>query len=90
MAYVSQAGTPINLSSSAIVSKAGGALIGYHVNSTSSGTIVFKDGTTTGSTAVTGTVTPSTGFNAFPAAFPNGLFVTIGGTLDVTFFFDAG
>ena len=90
MGYVSQSGSPINMTASGIVSKAAGSMIGYHVNSTTSGTIVLRDGTVAGSTAVTGTITPNIGFNAFPAAFPNGCFATIGGTLDVTFFFDAG
>ena len=92
MAYVSQAGTPINLTSSAIVSKAGGALIGYHVNSTAAGTIVFRVGSagTSSGTAVSGTITPSVGFNAFPMEAPGGCHATIGGTLDVTFFIAAG
>lgn len=91
MAYMSQAGTPINLTSSGIISKVAGCLIGYHVNSTSSGTIVFRDGTLSNSTALSGTITPAAGaFQWFPAAMPNGAYATIGGTLDVTFFFDAG
>lgn len=89
MGYVQQAGTPVNLSASGIVSKAGGVMIGYHVNSTTAGTIVLRDGSTSGSTAVTGTITPSTGFQAFPAAFSTGCYATIGGTIDVTFFFEA-
>lgn len=89
MGYVTQAGTPVNLTSSNIVSKAGGVLVGYHVNSTTSGTIVLRNGSTSGSTAVTGTITPSLGFQAFPAAFPTGCYATLGGTIDVTFFFQA-
>ena len=90
MAQVQQAGTPILLAASGIVSKTAGQLIGYHVNSTSSGTIVFFDGTTAAGTAVSGTITPSPGFNAFPASFVGGCFVTLGGTISVTFFFSAG
>jgi hypothetical protein len=90
MAYMSQAGTPINLSSSGIISKVAGSLLGYHVNSTSSGTIVFRDGTLAASAVISGTITPAIGFQWFPAAMPNGAFATIGGTLDVTFFFAAG
>ena len=89
MAQIQQAGTPINLSSSGAVSATSGTLIGYHVNSTSSGTIVFKNGGSAG-TAVSGTITPSVGFNAFPAYFTTSCYATIGGTLDVTFFFAAG
>ncbi len=87
---VQQSGTPINKTSSAIVSSAAGTLLGYHVNSTTSGTIVLRDGILSNSAAVTGTITPLTGFTAFCGSFPNGCFATIGGTLDVTFIFAAG
>lgn len=90
MAHVQQAGTPINKTSSGIVSSAGGTLLGYHVNSTTSGTIVLRSGTLAASTAVTGTITPGTGFTPFCGAFPSGCYATIGGTLDVTFLFAAG
>lgn len=89
MGYVQQAGTPKNLSASGAVSLTAGVLIGYHVNSTTSGTIVLRDGSTSASTAVTGTITPSLGFQAFPAAFPNGCYATLANTIDVTFFFAA-
>ena len=85
MAQVQQAGTPINLTTSGAVSLAPGSLIGYHVNSTSGGTIVFRDGGS-GGTAVSGTITPSAGFNAFPATFTSSCYATISGTIDVTFF----
>jgi hypothetical protein len=89
---VQQGATPVNLTSSGTISKVDGTLIGYHVNSTSSGTIAFKVGAAGASTgtAVSGTITPSTGFNAFPMYAPSGCYATIGGTLDVTFFFAAG
>ena len=87
---IQQSGTPINLSSSGVVSLAGGTMIGYHVNSTTSGTIVIRTGSTSGSTAVTGTITPVPGFQAFPGAFPNGAYATLANTIDVTFFFAAG
>jgi autotransporter-associated beta strand protein len=57
---------------------------------TASGTIVLRNGSTASGTAITGTITPSTGFNCFPAYFTDGAFATIGGTLDVTFIFSAG
>jgi len=87
---VQQGGTPILLSSSGAVSIASGTMIGYHVNSTSSGTIVLRDGSTSGGTAVSGTITPSAGFNDFPAYFPNGCYATLANTISVTFFFAAG
>ena len=52
--------------------------------------MVFRDGILSSSTAITGTITPAIGFQFFPAAMPNGAFVTIGATIDVTFFYDAG
>jgi hypothetical protein len=92
MAQVQQSGTPINLTSTNTISKVDCVLIGYHVNSTSSGTIVFRVGSTGSSsgTVVSGTITPSPGFNAFPMYAPGGCHATIGGTLDVTFFVAAG
>lgn len=89
MAQVQQGGTPTNLTSSGAISLGPGTLIGYHVNSTSAGTIIFKDGGT-GGTALSGTITPGTGFQAFPAYFRTSAFATLGGTIDVTFFFAAG
>lgn len=90
MSQVQQSGTPKNLTGTGAVSLVSGSLIGYHVNSTSSGTIVLSLGGTAGGTAISGTITPSTGFNAFPAYCPGGLYATIANTLDVTFFFAAG
>ena len=89
MSIMQQSGTRVNLTSSGAISTVSGSLIGYHVNSTSSGTIIFKNGGT-GGTALSGTITPSAGFNAFPAYFTASACATIGGTLDVTFFFAAG
>lgn len=50
---------------------------------------VGASGAVTG-TAVSGTITPGTGFTAFPMYAPSGCHVTIANTLDVTFFFAAG
>jgi hypothetical protein len=63
-------------------------LLGFYVCSTSSGTIVLKQGGSSG-TAISGTITPAVGFHAFPAVALGGLHATIGGTLDVTFFYRA-
>jgi hypothetical protein len=90
MAHVNQSGTPVLLSSSGVVSLSGGDMIGYHVNSTTGGTIVIRDGSTSGSSAVSGTITPSIGFQAFPGAFPTGCYATLANTISVTFFFAAG
>lgn len=84
---VNQAGVPINLTSSGALSADRATLIGYHVNSTSGGTIVFRNGGS-GGTAISGTITPVVGFNAFPCVFTSasGGYATISGTIDVTFF----
>lgn len=89
MAHIQQSGTPINLTSSGAVSLAAGSLIGFYVNSTSSGTVVIRNGGATG-TAISGTITPAIGFHVFPAATPSGCYATLGGTINVTFFFAGG
>ena len=92
MAQVKQAGTPKNLTATGTISVVDCAMIGYHVNSTTAGTMVFRIGAAGASTGtvVSGTITPSVGFNAFPMEAPGGCHVTIGGTLDVTIFVAAG
>lgn len=92
MAQIQQAGTPINLSATGTVSKVSGSLIGFYVNSTSSGTLVLRVGSTGSSsgTAITGTITPAVGFHAFPAFAPSGMHATIANTMNVTFLFAAG
>lgn len=61
-------------------------LLGFYVNSTTSGTIVFRDGGS-GGTVLSGTITPAIGFHRYPAIVSGaGLHATVGGTLDVTVF----
>lgn len=63
-----------------------GVLIGFYVNSTTAGTLVLRDGGASG-TVMNGALTPAAGtFHRFPSRFTNGLHVTVGGTIDVTFF----
>lgn len=85
---VSQSGRPVNLSVSGVVSGGPGQLVGIYVNSTSSGTIVVRDGGS-GGTAVSGTITPAVGFHAFPAYFKSGCYLTLANTIDVTAFFNS-
>jgi hypothetical protein len=84
-----QSGTPVNLSGSGAVSLVAGSLLGFYVNSTSSGTLVLRNGGSAG-TAISGTITPAIGWHIFPAHTPSGCYATIGATLDVTLFFAAG
>jgi len=85
-AYGVEGGVPKNLSASGAISLSPGTLLGFYVNSTSSGTIVLKDGGT-GGAALNGTITPAVGFHRFPATFQTSAYATLGGTIDVTFFF---
>lgn len=91
MSQMQMSGVPINLSSSGAIGTTSGSMIGYHVNSTSGGTLVFRNGGS-GGTAVSGTITPIIGFQAFPAYFSSasGGYVTISGTIDITVFWAAG
>lgn len=82
-------GTPINLTASGVVSPVSGTLIGIMINSTSSGTIVLRDGGSSG-TAVTGTITPAIGFLPCYMTFATGCYATIGATINATFVFQAG
>jgi hypothetical protein len=64
-----------------------GAILGFYVNSTSSGTVVLSSVSAAGGagTAFTGTITPAIGWNFFPVVNANGIYCTIGATLNVTF-----
>lgn len=83
---VIQAGTPVNLTASGNVTTKNTTLIGFYVNSTTVGTLQLKKGGS-GGTAIGGVITPTTGWNPYPAVIPGGLYALIAGTaLDVTFF----
>lgn len=74
-----------NKTASGNVKSSQGALLGFYVNSTSSGTIVLYDDAATGTTtAISGTITPAIGWQNFPVAFTNGLNIVIANTLNVT------
>lgn len=87
-----ESGVPINFTSDQIVSKARGTLLGFYVNSTSSGTIViYNDQSAVSANALSGTITPAIGFHRFPAYCPNGCFIAVtGGSGNLTAFFAAG
>ena len=94
MSQAVESGTPINATGTGTVSKVDGTLLGFYVNNTTSGTLVFRIGNAgaggTGSTVVCGTITPAIGWNRYPMYCPGGLHATIANTLDVTFTFAAG
>lgn len=81
-----QVGTANNKSATANVTPNDGCMLGFYVNSTSTGTIQFYDSaTTTTTTALTGPITPAIGWNPLPITFVNGLYAVIGGSaLNVT------
>lgn len=90
MSQIAQSGTPVNLADSGAVSARPGSLLGFYVNSTSSGVINFKDGGT-GGTAITGSITPAIGFQRLPAYFRTDCYMTlVSGAINVTAFFAAG
>ena len=84
--FTVEGGNPKNMTSTAAVTAGACQLIGFYVNNTSSGTLVLRDGGSSG-TVLSGTITPAIGFHRFPAIIGVSLYATIGGTLDVTFFF---
>ncbi len=86
MTTVVECGTPVNLAASGAISLNAGALLGFYVNSTSTGTIVLRDGGASG-TAISGTITPAIGFHRFPAACTAGCYATLANTINVTFFY---
>ena len=85
---VADTGQAKNMTATAAVTAGPCQMLGFYVNSTSSGTVVLRDGGA-GGTVLTGTITPAIGFHRFPANFGTSAHATIGGTLDVTFFFAA-
>lgn len=85
MGMTCEGGSYKNISSTGSVSPNPGVLLGFYVNNTSGGTIVLRDGGSSG-TAMSGTITPAIGFHRFPAAFATSLHATLANTIDVTFF----
>lgn len=90
MGQIAQAGNYKNITATGAVTANAGTLLGFYVNSTTTGTLVLRDGGSAG-TVMCGTITPAIGFHTFPAGFgTGGLHATIANTLDVTFFYSPG
>ena len=65
-----------------------GRLKGMYVNSTTAGTIKLWDSLTASGAVINNTITPAVGYHDLgDCSFSIGLFATIGGTLDVTFYY---
>ena len=76
-----------NLSASGLVETGQGTLQGVIVNSHSSGTLKFWDNTSATTTVLFNTITLAAGERWIPffgAKFTIGLYLTIGGTADIT------
>ena len=80
-------GMPINATASAVPIARPCLLLGFYVNSTTGGTIVFHDSASASTNnAISGTITPAIGYHAFPASLGAGLRYVIANTLNVTLF----
>lgn len=80
-------GKYVNLSASALIETGPGTLQGVVINSHSSGTLKFWDNTSAATTVIFNTITLASGERWIPffgAKFTTGLYLTIGGTADVT------
>ena len=86
---VAEVGGYKNITATGAVSTGPCQLIGFYVNNTTVGTLVLRNGGASGD-VMSGTITPAIGFHRFPAHVGASLYATVGGTLDVTFFFAAG
>ena len=87
MASVFESGQYKNMTATASVNTMPGTLLGFYVNSTTGGTIVLKDGGSSG-TVISGTITPAIGWHRYPVGYgASGLHATIANTIDVTFVF---
>ena len=83
---VAECGFAVNLTGTLLVSPGPCQMLGFYVNSTTSGTLVFRDGGASG-TVLSGTITPAIGFHRFPAQIGTSLHVTVGATINVTIFY---
>lgn len=88
--FTIESGKAVNFTATGdVVATTDCALIGFYVNSTTAGTVVFRSGGS-GGTVLNGTITPAIGFHSFPANCPGGLHVTVGGTINATAFVVVG
>lgn len=92
MNHVTEVGIPKNITATGdVIATTDCHLLGFFVNSSTSGTLILKEGGS-GGTALNGVtaalVAPN--YYPFPASCKGGLHATVGGTLNVTFFVKAG
>ncbi len=82
-----EANTYKNLTASGLIKTGAGTVKGVVINSHSSGTLKFWDNTSAATTVIFNTITLAAGERWIPlldATYTVGLYLTIGGTADVT------
>ena len=78
-----------NVTGTTAITTVPAVLTGFYVNSTTGGTLVFRDGGASGTgTTVSGTITPAIGWHFFPVSFPRSIHVTVANTIDVTLIYN--
>lgn len=83
-----EATTPINLTASGIVRTGPGILVGMYVNSTGGGTVKLWNNTSAATPVLNDTMTPAIGYHPLGnAEFGTGVYATISGTINITFYF---
>lgn len=88
---VVEVGQYSNKSASALIYTGAGKLLGVFVASSSSGTVEFWDNTSAAAPIIVNTTSVAGGtWYPMPFAFTTGLYLTIGGTADVTVAFEPG
>lgn len=77
-----------NVTATGAIKTGFGRLRGMYVNSTSAGTVKLWDSTAASGAVINETITPAIGYHDLGnVSFTNGLFATIGGTINVTFYY---
>ena len=79
----SVSGKPFPVTGTGIVTDVPSVTAGFYVNSTSAGTLVFRDGTASG-VAIGGTITPAVGWHTYAFNFSKGVHITVANTIDIT------
>ena len=81
-----ETGNAVNLTATNDVTTHDCSLLGFYINSTSSGIIQLRQGGS-GGTVLGGQITPAIGYHPYPANCGSGLhFTLVSGTINVTFF----
>lgn len=77
-----------NLTASGQIKAGFGRLVGMYVNSTSGGTVKLWNSLSATGDVMNNTITPAVGYHKLGnAAFTTGCYATLGGTIDVTFYY---